>query len=88
MDGTLYDWAQEAAAALDIPEDGRWVADKDTVQWVLDFARDVAQGVARPGAPVGAFLAGIAVGRRLESGPATLQDVRTTLEPTFKAERS
>ena len=88
MDGTLYDWAQEAAAALDIPEDGRWVADKDTVQWVLDFARDVAQGVARPGAPVGAFLAGIAVGRSLESGPSALQDVRTTLEPTFRAERS
>jgi Domain of unknown function (DUF6457) len=88
MDGTLYDWAQEAAAALDIPEDGRWVADKDTVQWVLDFARDVAQGVARPGAPVGAFLAGIAVGRSLERGPAALEDVRATLEPTFRAERS
>jgi hypothetical protein len=88
MDGTLYDWAQEAAAALDIPEDGRWVADKDTVQWVLDFARDVAQGVARPGAPVGAFLAGVAVGRRLEQGPAALQDVRATVEPTFQAERS
>jgi len=88
MDGTLYDWAQQAAAALDIPEDGRWVADKDTVQWVLDFARDVAQGVARPGAPIGAFLAGVAVGRDLERGPAALHDVRTTLEPTFRAERS
>jgi len=88
MDGTLYDWAQEAAAALDIPEDGRWVADKDTVQWVLDFARDVAQGVARPGAPVGAFLAGVAVRRNVEHGPAALEAVRTTLEPTFRAERS
>lgn len=88
MDGTLYDWAQEAAAALDIPDDGRWVADKETVQWVLDFARDVAQGVARPGAPVGAFLAGIAVGRRLDQGPAALEDVRRTLEPTFGSERS
>ena len=88
MDGTLYDWAQEAAAALDIPDDGRWVADKETVQWVLDFARDVAQGAARPGAPVGAFLAGIAVGRRLDQGPAALEDVRRTLEPTFGSERS
>jgi uncharacterized protein DUF6457 len=88
MDGTLYDWAQEAAAALDIPADGRWVADKDTVQWVLDFARDVAQGVARPGAPVGAFLAGVAVARRLDQGPAALEDIRRTLEPTFRAERS
>jgi hypothetical protein len=88
MEGTLYDWAQDAAAALGIPEDGRWVADKDTVQWVLDFARDVAQGVARPGAPVGAFLAGVAVGRALEAGPAKLQDVRNTLEPTLDADRS
>jgi len=88
MEGTLYDWAQDAAAALDIPPDGRWVADKDTVQWVLDFARDVAQGVARPGAPVGAFLAGVAVGRALDAGPAKLQDVRDTLEPTLGAERS
>ena len=85
MDGTLYDWAQDAAARLDVPEEGRWVADKETVQWVLDFAREVAQGVARPGAPVGAFLAGVAVGRRLEDGPQALEDVRTTLEPTLNA---
>jgi Domain of unknown function (DUF6457) len=88
MEATLYDWAREAATALDVPEDGRWVADKDTVQWVLDFAREVAQGVARPGAPVGAFLAGVAVGRDLAAGPGKLQEVRTTLEPTLRAERS
>jgi hypothetical protein len=86
MEGTLYDWAREAAAALDVPEDGRWVADKETVQWVLDFARDVAQGVARPGAPVGAFLAGVAVGRRLSDGPQALEDVKRTLEPTFNTD--
>ena len=85
MEGTLYDWAEQAATALGIPPDGRWVADKDTVQWVLDFAREVAQGVARPGAPVGAFLAGVAIGRRLEQGPQALEEVRTTLEPTFDA---
>jgi hypothetical protein len=88
MEGTLYDWAQEAATALDLPPEGRWVADKETVQWVLDFAREVAQGVARPGAPVGAFLAGVAVGRSLEQGPQQLGHVRTTLEPTLNAERS
>jgi hypothetical protein len=88
MEGTLYDWAQEAAAALELPEDGRWVADKETVQWVLDFAREVAQGVARPGAPVGAFLAGVAVGRRLDDGPPTLDTVRTRLEPTLDPDRS
>jgi hypothetical protein len=88
MEGTLYDWAREAATALDIPDEGRWVADKDTVQWVLDFAHDVARGVARPGAPVGAFLAGVAVGRRLGDGPQALDDVRRTLEPTLNADRA
>jgi hypothetical protein len=88
MDGTLYDWAQDAVTALELPEEARWVADKDTVQWVLDFAREVAQGVARPGAPVGAFLAGVAVGRRYADGPQALADVRAALEPTFQAERS
>ena len=88
MERTIYDWAAEAAAALGIPEDGRWVADKDTVQWILDFSRDVAQGVARPGAPVGAFLAGVAVGRALDAGPAALQEVRNTLDPPLHPDRS
>jgi Domain of unknown function (DUF6457) len=88
MEGTLYDWAKDAAARLDVPEQGRWVADKETVQWVLDFSRDVAQGVARPGAPVGAFLAGIAVGRRLEQGPQALEDVRAAIEPTLNPDRA
>ena len=88
MEGTLYDWAKDAAARLGVPEDGRWVADKETVQWVLDFSRDVAQGVARPGAPVGAFLAGIAVGRRLNEGPKALDDVRAKIEPTLNADRA
>jgi uncharacterized protein DUF6457 len=84
MEGTLYDWAEEAVAALDLPEDARWVADKDTVQWVLDFARDVAQGVARPGAPVGAFLAGVAIGRANAEGPEALARVRAAVEPTLR----
>ena len=48
----------------------------------------MAQGVARPGAPVGAFLAGVAVGRALDAGPAKLQDVRNTLDPTLNPDRS
>ena len=88
MEGTLYDWAQQAATALDVPDEGRWVADKETVQWVLDFSREVAQGVARPGAPVGAFLAGIAVAQRLGDGPQALEDVKRALEPTFDADRA
>jgi hypothetical protein len=88
MEGTLYDWAAEAVEALDLPDDARWVADKQTVQWVLDLARDVAQGVARPGAPVGAFIAGIALGQRLGDGQAALDDIRAAIEPTLQRERS
>jgi len=88
MEGTLYDWAQEAVSALELPDEARWVADKETVQWVLDFAREVAQGVARPGAPVGAFLAGVAVGRDPARGRQALEDVRVALEPTMSGERA
>jgi hypothetical protein len=88
MEGTLYDWAQDAVGALGLPDDAQWVGDKETVQWVLDFAREVAQGVARPGAPVGAFLAGIAVARNLDAGPQALEQARAALEPTFPADRA
>jgi hypothetical protein len=88
MERTLYDWAAEASEALDLPEEVRWVADRDTVRQVLDLARDVAQGVARPGAPVGAFLAGVAVGLHRGEGPETLQRVRDRLAPTLAAEGS
>ena len=88
MEGTLYDWAAEAATALELPGDARWVADKETVGWVLDLARDVAQSVARPGAPVGAFLAGVAVGLRHADSPQALEQIRAALEPTLQPERS
>ncbi|MEA2320455.1 MAG: hypothetical protein QOD81_305 [Solirubrobacteraceae bacterium] len=88
MERTLYDWAAEASTALDLPDELRWVADKDVVQQVLDLARDVAQGVARPGAPVGAFLAGVAVGLQRSAGPEALEDVRGRLAPTFAGEAS
>ena len=38
-------------------------ADDVPVGAVLDLARDVANGVARPAAPLGAFVAGIVAGR-------------------------
>lgn len=38
-------------------------ADDVPVAAVLDLARDVANGVARPAAPLGAFVAGLAAGR-------------------------
>jgi hypothetical protein len=37
---------------------------------VLDLARDVARGVARPAAPLTAYLLGVAVGRGLPMAQA------------------
>ncbi|HEX3920856.1 MAG TPA: DUF6457 domain-containing protein [Streptosporangiaceae bacterium] len=53
----LDDWTAAVCAELGIGQD---VADVGTV---LDLARDVAHGVARPAAPLTAYLVGVAVGR-------------------------
>ena len=54
---TLEDWTDAVVSALDLdPND----VDRDLV---LDLARDVAHGVARPAAPLTAFLVGLAAGR-------------------------
>jgi hypothetical protein len=54
---TLDEWTQRACAALALP------ADALDQRLVLDLARDVAHRVARPAAPLTAYLAGVAVGR-------------------------
>ena len=54
----LGQWLAEAAAALGVEAPG--AAERTAV---LDLARDVAHNVARPGAPLTAFLLGVAVGR-------------------------
>jgi hypothetical protein len=41
-----------------------------TVDMVLDLTSDVAHGVSRPGAPVTAFLVGVAAGRADDPGVA------------------
>ncbi|MEU4214814.1 DUF6457 domain-containing protein [Actinoplanes sp. NPDC026623] len=53
----LDNWIRAACAELDLVP-----ADVDTAE-VLDVARDVAHNVVRPGAPVTAYLMGVAVGR-------------------------
>lgn len=53
---TLDSWLDTVAAALGL--DGP--VDRDLV---LDLTRDVAHNVARPAAPVTAFLVGLAAGR-------------------------
>jgi hypothetical protein len=62
MTSNLYVWAGEAVDALELPDELRWLGDRETIDAVLDLARDVAHGVARPAAPVAAFLAGAALG--------------------------
>ena len=53
---TLDEWTEQVVAALRL--DGG--PDRDLV---LDLARDVAHGVARPAAPLTTFLVGLAAGR-------------------------
>ncbi|XRQ15590.1 DUF6457 domain-containing protein [Actinomadura welshii] len=53
----LEDWINAACGELGVE---RCEIDRDLV---LDLARDVAHGVARPGAPLTAYLLGLAVGR-------------------------
>lgn len=52
----LEDWIATASQALGID-------DTVDVTLVLDLARDVAHGIARPAAPVTSYLLGLAVGR-------------------------
>jgi hypothetical protein len=60
----LDKWVAAAGAELGVrPED---VA----VEAVLDVARDVAHNVLRPGAPVTAYLMGLAVGRGADPADA------------------
>ena len=54
---TLAEWTSRACAELDLDPTA---LDTGTV---LDLARDVAHGVARPAAPLTAYLLGVAVGR-------------------------
>ncbi|UQU65029.1 DUF6457 domain-containing protein [Couchioplanes caeruleus] len=60
----LEGWIKLASAEL-----GLSPADLDQ-QAVLDVARDVAHNVVRPGAPVTAYLMGIAVGRGADPAAA------------------
>lgn len=50
----LEEWVAQVCAELDVP-----APDRDLV---LDLARDVAHGVARPAAPLTTYLVGLAAG--------------------------
>jgi Domain of unknown function (DUF6457) len=61
----LSEWVAAVARELGIDE-----VPPGTVDLVLDLTADVAHGVSRPGAPVTAFLVGIAVGRSADPASA------------------
>jgi Domain of unknown function (DUF6457) len=56
---TMDDWTALVVAELGIAD----LVDGDTRDLVLDMTKDVAHGVARPAAPLTAYLMGLAVGR-------------------------
>ena len=58
---TLEDWTAAVCADLDV--------DRPDTMLILDLAREVAHGVARPAAPLTTYLVGVAVGAGLD--PAT-----------------
>lgn len=61
----LEEWTAAVVAELGVGD----AVDAGTRDLVLDLARDVAHGVARPAAPLTAYLLGLAVGRAAD--PAT-----------------
>jgi hypothetical protein len=58
----LDDWLREAAAALKVSPTDAAILSEEAVTVLLDLARDAAHGVARPAAPLGTFVLGLAVG--------------------------
>lgn len=67
MATTLDEWARRAGQALGLAPE---LATAEIQRVVLDLARQVAHGVARPAAPVTAFLLGVAVGRGADPAEA------------------
>lgn len=64
----LEDWTESVCRELGITD----VVDPAVAtRLVLDVARDVAHGVARPAAPLTAYLLGVAAGRSADPGAAT-----------------
>jgi hypothetical protein len=77
MNDELDDWVAKAAHELGLDP-----AEVPT-QAVLDLAKDVAHGVVRPGAPVTAYLMGLAVGRGAQ--PAVVAERLSELALSWRA---
>ncbi len=67
---TLEEWTAAVCRELGITD----AVDADAATaLVLDLARDVAHGVARPAAPLTAFLVGVAAGRAVDPAAAVTE---------------
>jgi hypothetical protein len=76
---SLYAWSARAADVVAVPE---WAGSPEAVKEILDLAKVTAHGVARPAAPVGSFLAGLAIGLEGAGSIDDLRRVRALLEST------
>jgi hypothetical protein len=83
---TMSDWIEAVCADLDLDLSDQ----KATITTVLDLTADVAHGVARPAAPVTAFLVGLAAGRSADPEAAVEELTRRVSEraKAWEAERS
>ncbi|WP_028926416.1 DUF6457 domain-containing protein [Pseudonocardia acaciae] len=83
---TMFEWIDAACDEL-----GLDLADQQaTTTTVLDLTADVAHGVARPAAPVTAFLVGLAAGRSEDPEAAVVEYARRLSEraKAWEPERS
>ena len=81
-----HDWIHDACAALDVDPDAV------DVTGIHALTKEIAHGFARPMAPVGSYILGLAVGARAARGepvdPAALTEaIRATFptDPPFPA---
>lgn len=102
MPVTAHDDLEGEPMAAPDEELDRWVArlapelglapDEVPVDLLLDVARDVAHGVVRPGAPVSAFMLGLAFGQGrvadVRAGARTITDLAGTWADDAEAARS
>ena len=73
-----HDWIREACTALDVD------ADAVDVTGIHGLTKEIAHGFARPMAPVGSYILGLAVGARAARGePVDQSALAEAIRSTF-----